>query len=131
MASRQKRQTRASEKSTYQITCDVNNANACVTALVKVGNENALCFRFTYHSDYLAQVHTALVAHDGRGLGLDNTWVRDVNIVLPTFTAAIDDVTMAFAERLQVAVQIRLGLDPSNSVPGLDFIFRLMAPLRN
>ena len=36
------------------------------------------------------------------GMGLGNTWVRDVSVVLPTFTAAIDDVTMAFAERLKV-----------------------------
>ena len=36
------------------------------------------------------------------GMGLSNTWVRDVSVVLPTFTAAIDDVTMAFAEHLKV-----------------------------
>ena len=47
-------------------------------------------------------MHTALVGCDRLEVGLDNTWVKDVSIALPTFTAAIDDVTMAFAERVQV-----------------------------
>jgi len=47
-------------------------------------------------------VHTALIDDAVPGMGLGNTWVRDVSVVLPTFTAAIDDVTMAFAERLKV-----------------------------
>lgn len=58
-----------------------------------------ICELCTY---YPVQVHTALNGQSAPGMGLDNTWVRDVSVVLPTFTAAIDDVTMAFAERLQV-----------------------------
>ncbi len=47
-------------------------------------------------------MHTAPMDDAVPGMGLSNTWVRDVSVVLPTFTAAIDDVTMAFAERLKV-----------------------------
>ncbi len=47
-------------------------------------------------------MHTALTGQGNQSIGVDNTWVRDVSIVLPTFVTAIDDVTMAFAKRLQV-----------------------------
>ena len=47
-------------------------------------------------------MHTALTGQGDQSIGVDNTWVRDVSIVLPTFAMAIDDVTMAFVERLQV-----------------------------
>ena len=51
-----------------------------------------------------AQVHTALL--DGRvpAAGFSNTWVKSAEVALPTLVVAVDDVTMAFAERLQALV---------------------------